>query len=444
MSGAVLRGGPTSGSGEAALARLVEGAALAECAVAVAAVERGRPGRYDAWWDAFFATGRGVSPALRDRLEGACGAALREVLSVVQHDDVCSPWRPGVRADPGTQGAVLDLSTARVLLGRTGYDPKAALQEVREALDWIRFQQDVLRGGGDRAWAAQAVQQLRTLQGPWIRWLLERGDLDGDALSEVVDALGLLLDTEPSPGTLVAAVTYRLFVQEWQPRLHGLFWIPPGGWDPGHPQRWHWDNGSAHVGEDSEKAILLLALEQHLEALGVACPEGARRGDCLRGLYELVSGDHGAGEGGVSRLRRAVLGTDPEGVFLEWFVDITLGEMNRQAWSLVLDVEGLSFRSLRLAQLRLHAAFLRTWRRTGRCPSEGELDAAAWGPLLEDPVFGGALDLSHGLGDHWVIRPRGRFSDVRIDAWGPDYVFSCPPGSGSDPVSDADSRTVGR
>jgi hypothetical protein len=392
----ILRGRATPGSGAAALAALAAGPDLARCATAVQ--EPRRPGR--------------------DRLLETCAPVLDAARGVVRHAEVCSPWLPGVLGDPEGGGLLDVLGRAQVLLaGRDGRDT------LWDALDMVRLQQDALRGGGSARWAPRAVHAFRLHQEPLIRRLLEGRTLGADALAQAADALGVLVGSEPSPGDLVEAWTYRLFVQEWQPRLHGIFWVPPGGWDPGHPYRWHWDEESAYIDQGSEKTILLLALERHLELLSRACPGDAGHGECVRGLYGMLSPD-GDGEGGVRRLMRAFDAPDAAEVFLDWFTTISARDMGAQAWVMVADLELLAWRRMRLAQQRVHASVCLAARRTGRCPTPGELGAG----ILADPVFGGVFGVEAADPVTWTLRPGGRFTDDRANALGLDYTFDCTPG----------------
>jgi len=352
---------------------------------------------------------------------GGDGAgALSKVSAVIAHEDICSPWLPGVRADPMDRGVVAAMIEAQA--AREDLRPDAAL---RDALDLVRLQQDLVRGGGSAAWVAQVVHPFRLHLAPHLARLIDAPGLSDAALEEAIQALGLLIDTEPAPGVLVAAWTYRLFVQEWQPRLHGIFWLPPGGWDPGHPYRWHWDEESAYIDQRSEKAILLLALDRHLDALERACPEDATPDSCVRGLYGLMHIE-ADGKGGVRRLVKALTGPDPHGVFLDWFTGISAANMGKQAWVMVAELEQLAWRRLRLAQLRVHAAAVAAARKTGSCPDDATAEAHALQALLEDPALGGQLNLTRGDLDTWSIRPAGRFTDARVNAWGLEHRFRCP------------------
>lgn len=396
----VVRGDGAPGSGSAALAGIAAGPDLTRCGVALR--------EHD-------------SPDVR-HLRELCGPILAAARAVTRRADVCSPWLPGVLGDPQDGGLLDTLGGAQVIL-QGGED----LDALRGALDMVRLQQDVLRGGGSARWVPRAVHAYRLHQEPLIRRLLAGGGLDGDDLREAADALAVLVATEPSPGALVGGWTYRLFVQEWQPRLHGIFWVPPGGWDPGHPYRWHWDEESAYIDQGSEKAILLLALERHLDHVAEACPTDAAPHECVRGLYGMMF-PASDGKGGMRRLARAFDDPDRAGVFLDWFTAISARNMGKQAWVMVADVEQLAWRGLRLAQQRIHAAVLLASRRTGRCPALGDLGAPAWSGILADPAFGGQLEVEIGEDGAWVLRPRGRFSDERVNALGLDYRFDCPPG----------------
>ena len=428
-----LRSTSKPGSGAAAIDQFFRGdTVVSGCVEVLDEILGVGPDSFD--WDGFLSTGDGIPPELISRLNGLCTPALDAVGEAISFEDVCSPWLPGVRADPPDRVIAQRLPMARVLLDRVTYQPVEALETMWNTLELIRFQQDLLRGGGSRDWVARTVPPLRLQQGPWVAWLLESGDLDDAALDRTIEGLSILLDSEPTHGALVAAWGYRFFVQELRPRLHGFFWAPPGGWDPGRPLRWGWERNNAWMDEDSEKVILLLAVEQHLDVLAEACPTNSELLECIRGLYALAPPDQdddqpipAAGKGDVERMGRAMAGPDRKGVFLEWNVDISAVELNRQAWILVEALEELSFRSLRLAQLRLHAAILRAWRTTGRCPGFADLDGVEWQALTQDPVFGGRLDVSNGAGDEWVMRSTGRYTGYRVNEWDLAYRFHCPP-----------------
>ena len=419
----VLRGQPEPGSGTDAVRDLGEG--RGEHGRCLAFIEANKEALAPEDFDAFLASGAGVDAALLGSLDEACGGVAAAVGAAVAHGDVCSPWRPGVRGNPSFL-PLMRTAKIQVILARTGYRPEDALAHARAALDRIRFDQDTVRGGGTLIAAMVSVASVVSYQGPWLRWILERGDLDAAGYGEVADALGILVATEPPIGGIIEADGYWGFLQLILPLVHGLGWVPPGGWDDGHPPVADAAEGifgaRTLFDERTDAALLAVAMDQIQRAQAEACPRDAPALACAEGLRRHAEEMIRRNELSTARRIIRVLGSpEPRREVIGWITDILMG-IGTPAFDKY--VEKYALRSLRLTTLRLHAAVLREWAGTGVCREDfGE---APWAALAADPVFGGPLGLSRDpdTGEQ-VIRPGGAFRTESINEQ-VEYRYRCP------------------
>jgi hypothetical protein len=420
----VLRGTPAEGSGTEAVRGIAEGGPLHQrCHAFLDANAEGLPSTD---FDAFIASGAGVAPDLAAALPEGCGELPAAIRDAVGHEDVCSPWRPGVRGNPSFL-PILRTSKAAVILGRLGYTPADCLPELRVALDRIRYDQDIVRGGGTLIAAMVSVASTVRYQVPWIRWLLDRGDLDAAQLTEVIDSLGILLETEPSIGGIIEADGTWSFLQMILPTVKGSGWVPPGGWDRDHqpsaagaPESPY---GSQHfIDPATDAALVVVAMEEIQRTQDAACPADALPLACIDGLRRYgEEARRRDGNGAVLRAIKVLAAPDPRAAVRRWVVDILMG-VGSPAFARY--AEKYALRSFQLATLRLQAAMLREWRRTGGC---GVPRGPGAGPLVADPIFRGPLEVRQEAGsDQWVVRPGGAFVEVSVND---EAVvrFSCPP-----------------
>lgn len=424
----VLWGVPVRGSGTDSVADIGEGRlGHQRCHAFLEANATGLPAGD---FDAFLATGEGVPPDLAAALAEGCGDLAAAVSEAVGRSDVCSPWRPGLRGNPSFVPFVRT-SKAAAILGRVGYQPEESLPSIRAALDRIRFDQDMVRGGGTLIAAMISVVSTVGYQVPWVQWVLDRADLEEAELSEVIDALGVLLATEPAIGRVIEADLVWSFLQMTLPAVKGPEWVPPGGWDWDHqaPAAGGGDSpfeSRSFIDPATDAALLVVAMDEILRTQTAACPADASPLACVDGLRrygeELRRRD---GNGSVLRAIKVLAAPDPRVAVRRWVVDVLMG-VGSPSFSRY--VEKFALRSIRLASLRIHAAMLREWRRTGGC---GIPRGPGDGVLVADPIFEGALDVHlDPQTNEWVVRPAGEFVEASIEAEA-EYRFRCPP-SGAD------------
>jgi hypothetical protein len=388
----VLRGVDREGSGSEALATMAEGRhPWYRCFSFIEANIEAMP---DKDFEAFVETGEGISAGFTAALMEGCGDLPAGVSAIVSHGDVCSPWRPGAERNLEFF-PFLRSSKVAVVMGRTAYSPAVCSELVWSALDRIRFDQDIYRGGGTLIAAMVSSASMTRYQSPWLRWLLDRGDLDAGELSDVIDALGTLLTTEPPVGHIIEAEGYWGFLQLASPVKR------------------------------NEEAILLVAMEEIQRSQAAACPRDATMVECADGLRR-----HGeemmrrAEVGTAVRIIRVVASEDPGRAVRQWIVDILAGIAvpNYREY-----VEKVAYRSILIAAHRLHVAVLKSWRTTGGCPET--LEGEAWAALLTDPVIGGALKVRRDTStQEWIVGPA---EELSTESTGDsiEYRFSCPPRS---------------
>jgi hypothetical protein len=417
----VLRGTPKQGSGEAAMAEIVEGGAAVEGCYSFYqehAVE------FSADFSAFVETEDGISQELLEELETTCGHIPALISAAVAHEELCSPWRPGRRGAPLFLNA---MRTARLtaLLGRFAYRTDDGMALVRAALDQLRFDQDMVRGGGGLVPAFIATANMG-FHVPWLRWLLDRSEFSKTDLDEVMDSFRLLLETEPRIGGAIQASGLTSILQEALPLVKGEDWVPPGGWDDVHvPLRdrklWTelepWDR----MAKQTISALVLVILYEHYKAEAAACPVDSGILECMHGLERFAGEARRRSEAGfLARIVRILASPRVEmrsgmGVFSTLQATDYRHIIITYAWRLLL-----------LSQLRIHTGVLREWKATGSCPN---LQSPHLQELFTDPVFGGWLEVQRNPDtEDWLIRPSGEISYPY--KWGePDYRFSCPPTS---------------
>lgn len=420
----VLRGATVAGASADAIVAIVEGTGVTKACVEY--MSEHSHAFVPESWEAFFDTGEGIPERAQEGLFVPCEALAGQVAGAVAHGDGCSPWRPGVRGNPSFI-PLLRLTKVAVVMGRAGYTQGSAVELAHGALDWLRLYQDVYRGGGTLI-AAMVSAAAVEIQVRWLRWILTQGHLDAAAMREIVDELGILLDTDPSIGLVLQADGLWSALQLALPLRHGPDWVPPGGWDV---DRVDAPMGSV-IGTErvldkvTETWVLLRMTLDDLEDRRAACPRDANSRVCADGLRQLSQKYAAHREVNVAvRIIRVMAATDPRVALRDWIVEI-LSEIATPFF--VKYVEKDAFKTLLLAHLRVHAEFLRIHRKTGQCPTQEQLTGDRWDEIARDPVFGGRVEVLPGEEKgQWILRPSGRFEAASItDAWAQEYRFNCP------------------
>ncbi len=424
----VLRGAPAKGSGTEAVQEIGEGAPpWQRCISFLEAEAEGLA--TESSFETYLETGEGVTAELAAALEEACGDLAAGVRAAVAHEEVCSPWRPGVRGNPAFV-PLMRTSKAAVILGRTGYTSADALGPAREALDRMRFDQDVIRGGGTLIAAMISTASTVRNQAPWLRWILDRGDLSEAGLTEVVDSLGVLLSTEPPIGAVIEADGYWSFLQLILPPVKGKDWVPPGGWDFDYKPRTDdiEETGfstRSFIDPKTDAALMVVAMDEIQKTHAAACPVDASVLACMDGLRRYGEAQRRRdGNGTILRAIKVLGSPDPRMAVRRWIVDVLSGMATP---SFGRYVEKYAVRSFTLAALRIHAAVLRAWRSRGAC--ETDLTGEGWEAYVADPIFDGPLRITRDPATaEWLVRAAGSFELGSSANEELEYRFNCPPG----------------
>ena len=355
-----------------------------------------------------------------------CGILPDAVRAAVAHQDACGSWHPGTGVRP-PEIEVRRCSLVSVILGRLAYRPEDALHSAQAALDLIRFNQDLIRGGGTLMLTMLTVRSVVWHQGPWLRWLLDRGAIGQDGLASLVDEIGILIDTEPPIGEIVEAIgEWQFLLMPTSIREH-QDWSPPLG--RGH----RFDQATSNnflarsrelFDERTSAGLLLVGLERFRQELTAACPPTARPLDCIRGIRRLEEARALRRQASVlTRTLEVILAPNSRRELRNWMVDTLLGYPIYGRDRLL---ELYVARSIQLAAYRIHAAVLAAWAGAGTCPEDFSDDS--WAGIIKDPIFEGDFSISRNPSNHdFVVRSAGTF---RHESTNEDlvYRFRCPPG----------------
>jgi hypothetical protein len=440
----VLHGEAKSGSGAEATWRLLEKLDLGHpCRTALDEIHH--PQHLHDRWDSFFRDGSGFDAEALARITEQCGPIQAEWLEIASHEETCSPWRPGINhLSQHVFNARSALARSQVLTARSNYSPTTAHRSARDTLDWIRLQQDMIRGD-DSILQMSSAHDLVWMQGPLLTWLLDSGDLDGRALDEVVRSLGQLMSSEPRAKWQITASFWTNFFQVWQPLGHGPDWVPPGGWADEHQLQDHlsrlligWLNSNSPIDHESTVLVALLGAERTLDVLERSCPLTSSGSDCRDSLDVWIDGAWDARSTAQMHGLASIIVFPDTNRFREYifpsasqmFCARQIQMLSQPAREHTLNP---AIRLLRLTQLRLHAAFLQHHVRTDICPTSADLKNREWLSLLQDPITGGTMRVEHDEQSSVVIVSTAADLDLRPrddPQWKPGYRFKCPP-SGS-------------
>ena len=423
----VLGGASVPGSGRELVAAVVEGDALASpCAIRAEVLRDLLTREAIAEWRRDPSS---IPPAVQQGLH-ACEAVSARVVEAVTHEDVCSPYRPGVRPAPALLGFVRRSKLA-ILGVRVRHDPAHPLDTITALLAWAQLTQDLQRGGGTLLPTLVGVASFQGEVVPTLRWALEEGGLDAGVLRRVASDLGDLLDSEPSLGPALTGDPDTMLLQVVLPALKGSGYVPPGGWEDGYGPA----PGGASVrplvgatylvSPQVEQGLLAVAFDEIGRQEREACPEAGTVLACRTRLSDLA----------VSRAAR-VKGLSTWRLGLRILVS---GDMVREIREIVIDIlasialpafhkyiDRIAERAFSLAALRIHALVLAASIADGGCPAPEELTGAAWEPVLRDPVFGGQLGVER-IDGGYAITPASWF-EARPDGDGEGswrYEFRC-------------------
>ena len=284
----VLRGTARPGSGEAAALRAREAMAAPACS---AVFERQDQPALDA-----------LAPCL------PAVDALREAVS---HEDLCSPWRAGIRAN----AAFLPL----VRLGRLVSAKARALLDARQnpqaatlLLDAVRFSQDLARGGPSIVTAAIGHSIYNAVKPQLGQLLAQQHETPGLA-SQLAAELIALQGTEPDMHLLLRGEVLYSQLHGILSPLKGPDWVPPGGFEShGPPSPLSQEGPTFTSSVEGDMVLAWVAFDRFAKRLIGACPAGSTLDRCLSGLQLLhqPAPKHGFLDR-LATTARVLLATDP-------------------------------------------------------------------------------------------------------------------------------------
>ncbi|WP_428261484.1 hypothetical protein [Haliangium sp.] len=423
---AVLEGTPAT---QACLQALdAHGQALHQAMVGDGSVEIGWPARADTP-----VSNTPAGAALAELFE-ACAPTLALMSQATQHEDGCSPYRAGVRAQPATLNAALPAMklaavVARDRLLRGEFDPGFDL-----ALDAFRFGQDLIRGGVSllQVVVASVTSEFATSV---VELGLSRPQPLGEArLTRIEGELATLLATAPHPSSYLAGQREHVLLYTLMPRAKGAGWTPPGGWGAGE------DEGArrarlVHAGTilGVDQAVLeWMAWQRAWEQVLSRCtPEAAFHRcraelDTARSALLALPVPDDQPPGGDSTVRDELVRAQQR--------EQTIQILTRLAVSTVDSALARDARlRFRLAGLRLYAAHRRAAESAGDCPGLAWFDADDQADARRDPGSGAPMAVEALGKGRFVLRPAATAAapDARTaQGQPPPAVFvRCPPAS---------------
>lgn len=223
-------------------------------------------------------------------LDRACGAAIEEaVAAIASHEDACSPYQTGVRAEPPELGAPIRAAQMLALRARL----RAEAGDVRGALwliaDALRAYDDLVRGNVTLIMAMVGTASSAILL-EHAQAILETKPLASAAAEELGAAFEVILATSPPFGAVLAGEAEHMGLYTGLVKLRPAGWTPPGGTNKdlselGNPMR---EPGSK-LGTRDEGAMMIASALELGEAVARACSERATYADCHRHLVQLAT-----------------------------------------------------------------------------------------------------------------------------------------------------------
>lgn len=284
----VLRGQATPGSGEAALLEAVTIMQAAPCD------------------DAF----SGDDPPT-DEVVNACMPAIAAARRAVAHEDLCSPWRPGLRGTPGLRPMLhLGKLIARVARQQLSADQPA--DAVSLLLDGVRLSQDLSRGRTSLIVAMVGAAITKSLVEPLTQAVAAAPpDVARRALAEVE----ALQETEPTYHGVLQGEILTTQLMNIVPALEGPGWTPPGGWGDQPPPTFDDPDDTQTLTGDIrvDMALTWLAYREIADGVLAACPASADLAACASGLSDQYEAQRRATapQTGVEATVRLLLAENP-------------------------------------------------------------------------------------------------------------------------------------
>jgi len=361
------------------------------------------------------------TPALLE-IEKTCGAEIEAALArAVSHEDSCSPYRSGARADLEVLMPRLRLAhflglRARVLAG-SGDGVKALWL----LLDGIQLFQDLARGRVTLISSMVHTASVGILL-QHIEALLDAVALAKPDVDALADAVDKLLASEPPFSDVLEGERDFLDLTYALAPLKPEGWVPPGGWQGGKaPPRGSADGTKPMMNARDESAIMFLVSEEIAKETVAACPPGASYRVCSRGFKELSSRPATPNTDDIEKLysdlvkSTATQSLSPEQARLQIRSTIVQILKSIATPSFARYPEKRAQAVVALTALRLHLQVLRHQHFHGTCPDKDDFARPPFPALANPPVLGDPVGIAVVADGYEVTPPI--WTEVRDRAW---------------------------
>lgn len=371
--------------------------------------------------------GKTVEPQMEKEGARLCAKLVTSMIALTRHEGGCGPILPERTEFPGPYVLMLRFFKAGAIWLRSTPVGKGEADPLQVGTDLLRLAQDVTRGPhGGIIRAMLSVAAFRMVAEFGIRPVLNRPEkLSVTQLDELVRDIGILIDTEPSLGEILAA-EYRLFLVET--------WLPCvlGNRSRLHPtlQKVAQASLSGGIFEEESDQLMQWICRRSLSGAVIAA-RGAQRGcptethgvSCLEGL--------GREQNRAQRRKSpafVLVATLLRGRPLTTFRNLMLAGS-----SPIIQPKYLakwSQRIFALGALRLHAAIRKHYAERGKCPTLEALSGPKWASMNRDINTGEPFVMTAPGKNRLMLSStdfvgevyEGEFETIA-------YVIHCPPGS---------------
>ena len=327
--------------------------------------------------------------------------ALATMQAAVAHEDACNPYLPGVRGAAPAQ-VLLNLSKATGVTAHRWLSTRHQHEAAKLLMDALRFNQDMRRGGVDFVEGMISVAAMSYLV-PVVELLLNSpAVVDDKLLDQLQRELGLLLESEPHPSSMIQGDLENMILNLIRPNLEAPGWTPPGGWGDNKPPR---DDGDDdHLHPHDFQAIAWLASLSIIEQLPKVCPGDSLPATCHRGMLAMVKKPETSYRKMMDMVR-LLSSVDREDVYRRKFLKIMQSSME----SLLQYVPRSGAARFLMATMRLHVVYRRLAQKQQRCPDLSAFDRAPLKALRTDPYSGNPMRISR-QGADLVVSPSRELS----------------------------------
>jgi len=397
---APLRGAAVPGKADGAIVALIEPEKGGEIEACLALVgERGdelskalREGESRALSQRASALGSDESAGVLGIVEARCAPVLSKMREALQHEDACSAYLPGRREKPDRLINLVRLSEVAAVFARKARREGRAREAAEIALDGLRFNQDLCRGGSEMIFAMLstvgtgrlAAELSALIGGP-------RDQVTEELLSEIDGELSALIEGEPHPADILLA--------------EGLGWVLEHSRgtqrQEAEGEGGLLDTSSMGLDRRDEDAASSFAIKGVTERLAAACREAETFAQCrLRLDAEVARLEKAASGNSLAAVGRQLASDEPREAVRRRALDV-LEAMGAGAYGNYLDWQ--AGRPVVVAALRFEVAVRREAIRLGRCPEIQDLAEADLGEARTDPLSRESLVVTYTYPGLFVV-----------------------------------------